>query len=133
MSDEQHKFLFWTEYVSNDMEETSKFLREMFGWEVWPTQGEDTYLMHNEQPIMNIVQHSEEMEREGVLPHIKNYIDVDDYDTSLKTALDKGAHLVHEAVVPDFCKLGVLKIPGDLYLAIVEYYKKQPSPEDNSA
>ena len=125
-ADEQYKFLFWTEYVSSDMEETSKFLREMFGWEIWPTQGEDTYLMHNGQPIMNIVQYSEGMVQGGVPPHIKNYIDVKDYDTSLKMALDKGAELVHEAEVPDFCKLGVLKIPGGLYLAIVQYYKGQP-------
>jgi hypothetical protein len=48
-------------------------------------------------------------------------------------ALDKGAQLVHEAVVPDFCKLGVLKIPGDLYLAIVEYFKRQSWQEDISA
>ncbi len=124
--DEQYKLLFWTEYVSNDMEETSKFLREMFGWEVWPTKGEDVYLMYNGNPIMNIVQRSEEMERESVPPHVKNYMNVEDYDSSLKKALDKGAQLVHEAVVPDYCKLGVLKIPGDLYLSIVQYYKGHP-------
>ncbi|MBN2075032.1 MAG: hypothetical protein JW762_05730 [Dehalococcoidales bacterium] len=123
--DGQYKFLFWTEYVSNNMEQTSKFLREMFGWEGWPIQGEDEYLMSSGQLIMNIVQRTEEMEQEGVPPHIKNYIDVEDYDTSLKTALDKGVRLVHEAVIPDFCKLGVLKIPGDLYLSIVQYYKGQ--------
>ena len=126
MSDEKYEFLFWTEYVSNDMEETSKFLREMFGWKVWPTQGEDTYLMDNGHPIMNIVQYSEEMEREGVPPHIKNYIDVKDYDISLKMALDKGALLAHEAVVPDYCKLGMLEIPGDLFLVIVQYFKGHP-------
>ena len=115
------------------MEGTSKFLKEMFGWEVWPTQGEDTYLMHNGQPIMNIVQYSEGMVQGGVPPHIKNYIDVDDYDKSKKMALDKGALLVHEAEVPDFCKLGVLKIPGNLYLAIVQYFKRQPWQEDTSA
>ena len=131
--EESYKFLFWTEYVSNDMEETSKFLREMFGWEVWPTQGNDTYLMHNGQPIMNIVQYSEGMVQGGVPPHIKNYIDVDNYDKSKKMAMDKGAQLVHEAVVPGFCKLGVLKIPGDLYLAIVEYFEKQSSQEGISA
>ena len=43
--DEQYRFLFWTEYVSSDMEKTSAFLQEMFGWKIWPTQGEDTYLM----------------------------------------------------------------------------------------
>jgi hypothetical protein len=48
-------------------------------------------------------------------------------------ALDKGAQLVHEAVVPYFFKLGVLKIPGDLYLAIVEYSEKQSWQEDESA
>jgi hypothetical protein len=62
MSEKEYdKLPFWTEYVSNDMEGTSRFLREMFGWEVWPTQGEDTYLMNNGQPIMNIVQYSEGM------------------------------------------------------------------------
>ncbi|UCC17704.1 MAG: hypothetical protein JSU58_03895, partial [Dehalococcoidales bacterium] len=124
--DEQPKFLFWTEYVSSDMEETSRFLREMFGWKVWPTQGEDVYLMVNDRPIMNIVQRSDEMEREGVPPHIKNYIDVADYETSLKMALDKGAKLIHEAEVPDYCKLGVLKIPGELFLTIVEYFQGHP-------
>jgi hypothetical protein len=53
------KLPFWTEYASNHMEETSKFLREMFGWKVWPTSGEDIYLMHKGQPIMNIVQYCE--------------------------------------------------------------------------
>jgi len=134
MSEKEHdKLPFWTEYVSSDMGKTSRFLREMFGWEIWPTQGEDTYLMHNGQPIMNIVQYSEGMVQGGVPPHVKNYIDVDDYDKSKKMALDKGAKLVHEAEVPDFCKLGVLKIPGDLYLAIVEYFEKQSSQEDISA
>ena len=126
IEEETNKFLFWTEYVSNNMEETSGFLQEMFGWKVWPTPGEDVYLMFNGNPIMNIVQRSAEMESEGVPPHIKNYIDVDDYDKYLKIALDKGAKLIHEAEVPEYCKLGVLKIPGDLYLSIVQYYKGQP-------
>ncbi len=127
MSEEEYgKFLFWTEYVSNDMEETSTFLQEMFGWSVWSKSEEDVYLMINGNPVMNIVQRNEEMEREGVPPHIKNYFDVDDYDKSLKMALDKGAKLVHEAEVPDYCKLGVLKIPGDVYMSIVQYYKGHP-------
>ena len=98
----------------------------MFDWEVWLTQGEDTYLLHNGHPIMNIVQYNEEMEKEGVPPHIKNYIDVDTYEKYLKMALDEGAKLVHEAEVPDLCKLGVLKIPGDLYLSIIQYYRGHP-------
>ena len=66
------------------------------------------------------------MEKEGIPPHIRNYIQVDDYDESLSLALKIGAQLIHEAVVPDYCKLGVLKIPGDLFLVIVQYFKGHP-------
>ena len=45
---------------------------------------------------------------------------------ALQIMVDKGAKLIHEAEVPDLCKLGVLKIPGDIYLSIVQYYKGQP-------
>ena len=124
--EEYSKFLFWTEYISNNMEETNSYLQEMFGWKVFTKSENEVYLMFNETPIMNIVQRNAEMEREGVPPHVKNYITVADYDKSLKLALHKGAKVIHEAVVPDYCKLGVLKIPGDLFLAIVQYFKGHP-------
>ena len=117
---------FWTEYVSNNMEETNSFLQEMFGWKVFTKSEKEEYLMINEAPVMKISQRDKEMEREGVPPHVKNYIQVPDYDKSFELALKKGAELIHEAVVPDYCKLGVLKIPGDLFLAIVEYFKGHP-------
>ena len=59
-------------------------------------------------------------------PHVRNYITVPDYDKSLSLALKKGAKLIHEAVVPNYCMLGVLEIPGDLYLAVVELFKGHP-------
>jgi predicted enzyme related to lactoylglutathione lyase len=40
---EYNKLPFWSEYVSSDIKETSKFLREMFGWKAWSTSGDDTY------------------------------------------------------------------------------------------
>jgi len=95
----------------------------MFGWKVFSKSENEVYLMFNETPIMNIVQRNNEMEREGVPPHVKNYIAVADYDKSLTLALKNGAKLIHEAEVPDYCKLGVLKIPGDIFLAIVHYLK----------
>jgi len=98
----------------------------MFGWKVFSRPENEVYLMFDETPIMNIVQRSAEMERDGVPPHVKNYITIADYDKSLKLALEKGAKLIHEAVVPDYCKLGVLKIPGDIYLSIVQYFKGHP-------
>ena len=121
--EEYSKFLFWNEYVSNDMEETNAFLHEMFGWKVFVKAEHEIYLKYNETPIMNIVQRSAEMERDGVPPHVKNYITVADYDESLSLAQKNGAELIHEAEVPDYFKLDVLKIPGDIYLAIVHYYK----------
>ena len=117
---------FWTEYVSNNMEETNSFLQEMFGWEVFTQSVTDVYLMIDKQPVMNVSQRRAEMEKEGIPPHIRNYIQVDDYDESLSLALKIGAQLIHEAVVPDYCKLGVLKIPGDLFLVIVQYFKGHP-------
>ncbi len=117
---------FWTEYVSNNMEETSSFLQEMFGWKVFTKSERDVYLMSDETPIMNVSQRNGEMEKEGIPPHVRNYITVADYDESLSLALKKGAKLIHEAVVPDYCKLGVLKIPGDLFLVIVQYFKGHP-------
>ena len=101
-------------------------MQEMFGWKVFSKSETDVYLMMNETPIMNVSQRDSEMEREGIPPHVRNYIQVPDYDKSLKLALQKGAKLIHEAVVPDYCKLGVLKIPGDLFLAIVQYFKGHP-------
>ena len=98
----------------------------MFGWKVFTKSENEVYLMFNETPIMNVSQRDKEMEKEGIPPHIRNYITVADYDKSLKLALKKGAKLIHEAVVPDYCKLGVLKIPGDLFLAIVQYFKGHP-------
>ena len=127
MSKEEYsKSLFWTEYVSNDMEKTNSFLQEMFGWKEFSRPENEVYLMHDKTPIMNIVQRSAEMERDGVPPHIKNYVSVDDYDKSKAQALEKGAKLVHEAEVSEYCKLGVLEIPGDIYLAIVQYYQGHP-------
>ena len=117
---------FWTEYISNNMEETNNFLQEMFGWKVFIKSENDVYLMIDKQPVMNVSQRNAEMEREGIPQHVRNYIQVPDYDKSLKLALQKGAKLIHEAVVPDYCKLGVLKIPGDLFLAIVQYFKGHP-------
>jgi len=108
------------------MEETNSFLQEMFGWKVFTKSENDVYLMINETPVMNISQRNAEMEKEGIPPHVRNYIKVADYDKSLKLALEKGAKLIHEGEVPDYCKLGVLKIPGDNYLAIVQYYKGHP-------
>jgi len=118
-----HGELHFSEYVSNNMDETNGFLQEMFGWKVFLKSENEIYLMFNETPIMNIVQRNNEMEREGVPPHVKNYVAVDDYDKSLALALDKGAKLIHEAEVPNHCKLGVLIIPGDIFLAIVHYFK----------
>ena len=123
---EHREQLLWNEYVSDNMEETNNFLQEMFGWKVFTKSENEVYLMSNETPIMNIVQRSNEMEREGVPPHVKNYVAVADYEKSLTMALQKGAKLIHEAEVPDYCKLGVLKIPGDIFLAIVQYFKGRP-------
>ena len=117
---------FWTEYVSNNMAATNSFLQEMFGWKVFTKSEKEVYLMIDEAPVMNVSQRNDEMEREGIPPHVRNYIQVADYDESLKLALKNGAKLIHEAVVPDYCKLGVLKIPGDIYLAIVQYFKGHP-------
>lgn len=117
---------FWTEYVSNNKEETKSFLQEMFGWKVFSESDNDVYLMIDETPVMNVSQRNAEMGKKGVPQHVKNYVQVADYDKSLKLALKKGAKLVHEAVVPDYCKLGVLKIPGDIYLVIVEYFQGHP-------
>ena len=127
MGKEKHIELpFWTEYVSNNMEETNNFLQEMFAWKVFTKSENDVYLMINDAPALNVSQRNAEMEKESIPPHIRNYIQVADYDKSLSLALKKGAKLIHEAVVPDYCKLGVLKIPGDLYLAIVQYFKGHP-------
>ena len=90
---------FWTEYISNNMEETNIFLQEMFGWKVFSKTENDVYLMFNETPIMNVSQRDKEMEKEGIPPHIRNYITVADYDKSLSLALKKGAKLIHEAEV----------------------------------
>ena len=109
---------FWTEYVSNNIEETNSFLQEMFGWEVFTQSVTDVYLMIDKQPVMNVSQRRAEMEKGGIPPHVRNYIQVPDYDKSLALALKIGAQLIHEAVVPDYCKLGVLKIPGDLFLVV---------------
>ena len=117
---------FWTEYVSNNMAATNSFLQEMFGWNVFTQSEKEVYLMIDEAPVMNISQRSSEMEKDGIPPHVRNYIKVADYNESLKLALNKGAKLIHEAVVPDYCKLGILKIPGDIYLAIVQYFKGHP-------
>lgn len=124
--EKQVELPFWTEYVSNNMEETSNFLQEMFGWNVWTKSENDAYLMIDKQPVMNISQRNAELERVGIPPHVRNYIQITDYDKSLKLAVEKGAKLTHEAVVSDYCKLGILKIPGDLFLAIVQYFKGHP-------
>ena len=127
MSKEKYAELpFWTEYVSNDMEATNSFLQEMFGLKVFSKSENDVYLMIDEAPVMNVSQRNDEIASKGVPPHVKNYIQVADYDESLKLSLEKGAKLIHEAEVPDYCKLGVLNIPGDLYLTIVEYFKGHP-------
>ena len=117
---------FWTKYVSNNMEETHNFIQEMFGWKVFTKSENDVYLMINDAPALNISQRDSAMEKDGIPPHVRNYIQVADYDKSLKLALEKGAKLIHEGEVPDYCKLGVLKIPGDLFLAIVQYFKGHP-------
>lgn len=119
----QHGELHFSEYISNNMDETNTFLQEMFGWKVFMKSEHEIYLKFNETPIMNIVQRNDDMEREGIPPHVKNYVAVSDYDKSLTLALKNGAELIHEAEVPDYCKLGVLKIPGDIFLAIVHYFK----------
>jgi predicted enzyme related to lactoylglutathione lyase len=108
------------------MEATSNFLQGMFHWKVFTQSENDVYLMIDEQPVMNVSQRNAEMEKEGMPSHIRNYITVDDYDESLNLALDKGAALIHEAVVADFCKLGVLRIPGDLFLSIIQYFRGHP-------
>jgi hypothetical protein len=116
--------LHFSEYVSNDFKHTATFLKDLFGWQTWAESENEIYLKFNNQPIMNVVNRDMGMKNKGVPPHVKNYIAVDDYEKSKQMALKLNAVLIMENEVPGFCKLGVLQIPGDLYLAIVQYYKK---------
>lgn len=47
--------LHFSEYISNNTEETNIFLREMFGWKVFSKSENEVYLKFNETPIINIV------------------------------------------------------------------------------
>jgi hypothetical protein len=83
----------------------------------------DSALKHDDNPVVNVYQKDAEFDKDGVPPHVKNYVAVDNYEESKVMALEMGATLIREVEVPDYCKLGVLKIPGDLFVAIVQYYK----------
>ena len=119
----KHGQLHFSEYISNDFKATSDFLMKLFGWQIFIESENEVYLKHDDNPVVNVYQRDSSFEIDGVPPHVKNYVAVDDYEESKAKAVEMGATLVHEAEVPDYCKLGVLKIPGDLFVAIVRYYK----------
>ena len=119
----KHGQLHFSEYISNDFKATCDFLMKLFGWQVFTESENEAYLKFDDNPVVNVYQRNEEFDKDGVPPHVKNYVAVDDYEDSKSIALEMGATLVRETEVPDYCKLGVLKIPGDLFIAIVQYYK----------
>ena len=120
-----HGQLHWSEYCSDDSKGTVEFCNKLFGWEVMFQPSDNEYfLKHGETPIVSVFQHDDNAKKEGVPIHTKNYVAVKDYDGTLRKALDNGATLIMENADPSGAhKLAVLKIPGNILISIVEYYK----------
>jgi len=99
----KHGQLHFSEYISNDFKATSDFLAKLFGWQIFTELENEVYLKHDDNPVVNVHQRDWPFDTDGVPPHVKNYVAVNDYKESKAKAVEMGATLVHEAEVPDYC------------------------------
>lgn len=120
----KHGEIHWSEYCTENAEQSVDFCRELFGWEVMFQPNENEYfLKHDETPIVSIFQRDDAVKKDGVPPHVKNYVAVKDHGGTLAEALENGAELIMENEQEGKNKLAVLRIPGEVLVAIVEYYE----------
>lgn len=120
-----HGEIHWSEYCSDDAKATLDFCQDLFGWQVMFEPSDNQYfLKHGDNPMVSIFQRDENVKKDGLPPHVSNYVAVKDYESTLSKAVDQGAEIIMENEHPSGNhKLAVLKIPGNLILQIVEYFK----------
>ncbi len=98
----KHGEFCWTEIITNNLDENTKFYTEIFGWELNQSKatGEDMkyyeYNLPDKCPMGGIFEMTQEMCGEGEIPppHFMNYIAVDDVDETASQAFDLGGKIV---------------------------------------
>ena len=94
----KHGEFCWTEIVTKNLEENTKFYSQIFGWEInqnTAVSEEMKYLEYNtpgNYPMGGIFEFSEEC---GIpVPHFMNYIAVTDVDETARQAFDLGGEII---------------------------------------
>ena len=98
----KHGEFCWTEIITKNLDENTKFYSEIFGWEIKQSTatGEDfkylEYHVPGKFPMGGIFEMTEEMCGEGQVPppHFMTYIAVDDVDETASQAFDLGGKIV---------------------------------------
>ncbi|CAN5737446.1 hypothetical protein BH20ACI4_BH20ACI4_06560 [soil metagenome] len=96
----KHGEFCWTEIITKNLDECTKFYSEIFGWEVnqsTATGEEMKYLEYNtpgNYPMGGIFEMTEECQGGIPVPHFMNYIAVTDVDETASQAFDLGGKIV---------------------------------------
>ncbi|MBT4007982.1 MAG: hypothetical protein HOF07_01750 [Elusimicrobiaceae bacterium] len=121
----------WLEFYSSDQAKTVSFFENVFEVKVTSTdlkEGVEYKIFTPKKgffPYAGVMQIDEEMAKQGLTPQTTSYITTKCYKSTDKKMLANGATRVWGPMIVEEMKMAGYSIPGDLYIAIVEYNYKE--------
>ena len=124
----KHGEFCWTEIVTKNPDECTKFYTEIFGWEVkqsTATDEEMKYLEYNlpdKYPMGGIFEMTQEMCGDKPIPppHFMNYIAVTDVDETARQAFDLGGKIVvPPSDIPNVGRFSMIQDPTGAMFSVL--------------
>ena len=112
----EHGRFYWTELITNNVEQARAFYHDTLGWEFqsMPMENGETYWLvpGDPMPTCGMYQMTGD-ENQGAADHWLGYISVDDVDARVAKAKDAGATVLQGPFdVPEIGRIATLREPG---------------------